>query len=159
MQIIFICLFVRLMVGNTMPTDQSQKKAVANRYPEEVATGGHTDRIDEICVEDIVEHGPMGELQGREQLKEASRRIQSAFSDLSVTVEDAVVEGDTVAQRLTFQGTHEGEFMGVPPTNSRVEIPNMAFNRIEDGQIAERWLLPDLFGLMQQLGVVDSPSS
>lgn len=142
-----------------MSTDHSQTKAVANRYPEEVATGGHTDRIDEICTEDVAEHGPLGELQGREALKEASRQIQSAFSDLSVTVEDAVVEGNTVAQRLTFRGTHDGEFMEIPPTGNRVEIPNMAFIRIEDGQIAERWLLTDLFGLMQQLGVVDPPSS
>ena len=141
-----------------MSTEHTQLKAVANRYPEEVATGGHTDRIDEICMADVTEHGPMGELQGREALKQASGRIQSAFSDLSVTVEETVVEGNTVAQRLTFRGTHDGEFMGIPPTGHRVEIPNMAFTRIEDGLIAERWLLPDLFGMMQQLGVVDSPS-
>lgn len=140
-----------------MTPDTDAVRRLANRFPAEVATEGRTDRIDELCAPDVVEHGPMGEIRGREALKGASRSIQSAFADLSVTIEDSVTESDTVAQRLTFRGVHEGEFMGVEPTGAAVEAPNMAFNVIGGGQITERWLLPDMFAIMGQLGVVESP--
>lgn len=134
-----------------------KNKRLAGRFPREVATAGNTDRIDELCTEDVIEHSPMGERRGREELKAQSRAIHAAFPDVTVTVEDAVAEGEMVAQRLTFRGTHEGMFMGIEPTGNEVEIANMLFTRIRDGKIAERWLLPDTFGLVQQLGVVDLP--
>lgn len=140
-----------------MTPDEAENKRIARRFPEEVATGGKTELIDEICIEDVVEHSPLGERRGREALKEQSEYIHTAFPDVGVTIEDAVAEGDTIAQRLTFHGTHKGEFMGIEPTGAEVEIANMLFTRIKDGRIAERWLLPDTLGLLQQLGVVELP--
>jgi predicted ester cyclase len=140
-----------------MTPNVAENKRIARRFPEEVATEGEIELIDEICTEDVVEHSPLGERRGREALKEQSEYIHAAFPDVAVTIEDAVAEGDTIAQRLAFHGTHEGEFMGIEPTGTEVEIVNMLFTRIEDGQIAERWLLPDTLGLLQQLGVVEPP--
>lgn len=139
-------------------TTREENKQIARRFPEEVATEGNVDIIDEICAEDVIEYSPLGERRGREELKEQSEYIHAAFPDVSVTIEDVVAEGDTVAQRLTFRGTHEGEFAGIEPTGNEVEIANMLFTRIEDGQIAERWLLPDMLGLLAQLGVVEPPT-
>lgn len=138
-------------------TTPDETRRIARRFPEEVATGGNVDLIDEICTADVVEHSPLGERRGREALKEQSEYVHAAFPDVSVTVEDAVAQNYTVAQRLTFRGTHEGEFAGVEPTRVEVEIPNMLFTRLEDGQIVERWLLPDMLGLLHQLGVVEPP--
>lgn len=138
-------------------TTPEENKRLARRYPEDVATEGNVDRIDTLCAEDVVERSPLGERRGREALKEQSESIHAAFPDVSVTIEDVVAEGDTVAQRLTFRGTHEGEFMGIEPTHSEVEVANTLFTRIEDGLIVERWLLVDTLGLLQQLGVVDPP--
>jgi len=33
---------------------------------------------------------------------------RTAFPDLTATVEDVIAEGDKVAYRLTFRGTHQG---------------------------------------------------
>jgi predicted ester cyclase len=44
------------------------------------------------------------------------------FPDLRITVEAAVGEGDLVAQRVHFEGTHTGEFQGLPPTQRRVSF-------------------------------------
>lgn len=142
------------MVSTTSP---EENKRIARRFPEEVATEGDISLIDELCTDDVIEHSPLGERQGREELKKQSEYIHAAFPDVSVTIEDAVVEGDTVAQRLMFRGTHKGEFMGIEPTGTEIEIRNMLFTRIENGQITERWLLPDTLGLLQQLGVVELP--
>jgi len=135
-----------------------ENKRIARRYPEEVATGRNVDLIDELSTEDFVEHGPFGEdTHGREADKEQMRAFLAAIPDFEATVEDVVAEGDTVAMRVTLRGTHEGELMGIEPTGRSFEIQNMVFTRIEDGRIAERWVLPDSLGLMQQLGVVDPP--
>jgi predicted ester cyclase len=83
--------------------------------------------------------------------------IRGAFSDFSATVDDVVAEGDTVAMRVTLRGTHDGPFMGIEPTGNEFEVSNMVFTRIEDGKIAERWVLPDMLGMLQQVGAVDMP--
>lgn len=105
---------------------------------------------------DAVEHGPFSEepIRGRERRKEQLETVLAAFPDFEATVEDVVAEGDTVAMCVTLRGTHEGEFMGIEPTGKSFEVQNMVFTRIEDGKIVERWIQPDMLGMLQQLGVV-----
>lgn len=134
-------------------------KEIAQRFPEEVATAGNVDLIDELCAEDVVDYSPTWEVHGRDALKEHLNGFLEAFGDFSATVEDVVAEGDTVAMRVTVRGTHEGEFMGIEPTGRSFEIGNMVFTRIEDGQIVERWVQPDMLGLLRQLGVEAIPEA
>lgn len=137
--------------------ETAANKRVARRFPEDVATEGNIDLIDEICATDVLDHSPLGELHGRTELKEQISSLLTAFEDFSATVEDTIAEGDTVAMRVTLRGTHVGEFMGVEATGSEFEVENMVFTRIEDRKIAERWVQPDMLGLFDQLGVVEAP--
>lgn len=133
---------------------------IARRVPEEIATQKNADTIEEVFAEDAIEHGPFGEeIQGITAMRESFQQYWEAFPDLSVTVEDAVTQGDTVAMRVTLRGTHEGEFMGIEPTNKSFEVQNMVFTRVSDGKITERWLQPDALGMFQQLGIVSLPQS
>lgn len=138
--------------------DTEANKRVTRRFPEEVATEGNIDLIDEICTEDVVDRSPLGEVHGREDLKAHLESINTAFRDHSATVEDIVGEGDTVAMRVTLRGVHDGAFMGIPPTGTEFEVDNMVFTRLEDGRIAERWVVPDMYGLMTQLGAIEPPT-
>jgi steroid delta-isomerase-like uncharacterized protein len=133
----------------------AENKRIARRFPEEVATAGNVDLIEELCTPDVVDRSPLGEVHGHDELKRHLESIRAAFSDHSATVEDAVAEGDTVAMRVTLRGTHDGEFMGIEPTGNEFAVTNMVFTRIEDGRIAERWVNPDVYGLMQQLDAVE----
>ena len=135
----------------------TDNKRLARQIPEAVATAGDLDLIDTICTVDFVDHSPLGEVESHEEFREQMESIRGAFSDFSATVEDVVAEGETVAMRVTLRGTHDGEFMGVEPTGEGIEVANMVFTRIEDGKIAERWVLPDMLGMMQQVGAVDVP--
>lgn len=146
-----------MVIDMAATTTAEENKRIARRFPEDVATKGEIDVIDEICAEDVVDHSPFGEMRGREDLTEQIESLRTAFEGFSATVEDVVAEGDTVAMRVTLRGTHEGEFMGVEPTGREFEVGNMVFTRIEDGKIVERWVQPDTLGLMQQLGAVDQP--
>ncbi|WP_227355644.1 ester cyclase [Haladaptatus salinisoli] len=142
-----------------MATETTEEnKRLARRVPEEIATERNFDLVEEVYAEDCVEHAPFGEpATGREATEEQLRSFIGAFPDFEATVEDAVAEGDTVAMRVTLRGTHEGEFMGIEPTGNSFEVQNAVFTRVEDGKIAERWVMPDTLGMFRQLGVVESP--
>ncbi|GAB7093846.1 ester cyclase [Halolamina litorea] len=138
-------------------TTTAENKRTARRVLEEVIGQEDLDAVDDIYTEDAVEHTPMGDISGHEGIRESFRRNRDAFSDYTVTVEEMIAEGDTVAVRLTERGTHDGAMMGIDPTGKEFEHQTMAFMRFEDGRVAEWWVLPDSLGLMQQLGVVEHP--
>jgi predicted ester cyclase len=79
------------------------------------------------------------------------------FPDLRLRVEDAVGEGDLVAQRVHFAGTHTGEFQGLPPTNKQVSFSGLELNRFVDGRVSEHWFQLDALDLLKQLGLVVVP--
>ena len=68
-------------------------------------------------------------------------------------VEQLVAEGDWVVARVTFHGTHTGEFQGAPPTGNAFTYGGVHMARIVDGMMREFWLLEDDLGLMRQLGM------
>lgn len=80
-----------------------------------------------------------------------------AFPDLRITVEDSVGDADLVAQRVHFEGTHEGEFQGLPPTHRKVSFSGLELNRLVDGRVVEHWFQLDSLTLLQQLGLVVLP--
>jgi predicted ester cyclase len=79
------------------------------------------------------------------------------FPDLRLTVEEAVGEGDLVAQRVHFEGTHTGVFQGLPPTQRKVSFSGLELNRFVDGRVAEHWFQLDALTLLRQLGLVVVP--
>jgi ketosteroid isomerase-like protein len=56
--------------------------------------------------------------------------------------------------RLTFRGTHRGEFLGIPATGRNVEYVSHEFYRIVDGVFAEEWICSDMAGLHGQLTAI-----
>ncbi len=98
-----------------------------------------------------------GPLEGLEAWRQFSGPFAEAFPDLRLTVQDIMAEGDMVAARVAFRGTHRGEFQGIPPTDKEVNFTAMEFNRVIDGKVEEHWVGLDLFGLMQQLGAIPEP--
>jgi predicted ester cyclase len=59
--------------------------------------------------------------------------------------------------RWAVRGTHQGELMGIPPTNNQVTIAGMSIERVSGDKIVETWDNYDAMGLMQQLGVIPEP--
>lgn len=132
-------------------------KVILRRYWEEVFNGRNLDLIDELIAKNWVYHGPAGqEVHGPEGLKQYLTIYFSAFPDIHAKVEDVFAEGDRVASRSTCRGTHKGELMGIAPTGKQVTLTVIAISRLMNGNIVEDWGLVDLFGMMQQLGVVPS---
>jgi steroid delta-isomerase-like uncharacterized protein len=96
-------------------------------------------------------------LEGLEAWRQFTAPFVEAFPDLRPTIQDIAAEGDTVAARVAFRGTHRGEFQGLPPTGKQVAFSSMEFNRVVDGKVEEHWVEINLLGLVQQLGVANIP--
>jgi steroid delta-isomerase-like uncharacterized protein len=133
-----------------------ENKAIVRQQEEELFTQGNLDAADEVYAPDYVGHDPSNseEVRGLEAAKRAASDYRQAFPDLRVTVEDLIAEGDRVAARLRFRGTHLGELDGIAPTGRRVDCTGIVISRIEEGKIAEDWANFDDLGMMQQLGLI-----
>jgi predicted ester cyclase len=92
-----------------------------------------------------------------EAAKQEAADFRQGFPDVISTIEDLVAEGDKVVARWRAQATHQGEYMGIPPTGNRVEFTGISVYRIEAGKIAESWTAEDDLGLMRQIGAIPEP--
>jgi steroid delta-isomerase-like uncharacterized protein len=90
-------------------------------------------------------------MRGREVWRQGVDVIKRGFPDLHAHIEDIVAADDRVALRLTFRGTHRGEFLGIPATGRNVEYVSHEFYRIVDGVFAEEWICSDMASLHGQL--------
>jgi|SRR5271168_1167090 len=85
------------------------------------------------------------------ELLEHIRVVEAGFPSYSLDVHETVVEGNTLAIRATFHGTHKGEFAGVAPTGRTVSAELMAFYWLENGHVVKFWIQVDTAGLIGQL--------
>lgn len=137
-----------------MATSTEENKALVNRFIEGI-NRQDWESVRGLLDEELVIHG-----EGVTSVDDFIDRHQgfyAAFPDQTITVEDIIAEDDRVAYRTTVTGTHEGEFQGIPPTGEEIKVEGISIVRIEGGELAEFWAVEDMFGAMQQLGVVDSP--
>jgi len=135
-----------------------RNKETIRRFWQEVFNERKFGMIDDMFAEDYVYHGAGGQdVRGRENLKGFLTMYFSAFPDLHAEVEDLFGEGDKVCSSAMCRGTHKGELMGMPPTGRQVAIRVICADHFVGRRVAESFELPDLFGMMQQLGAIPTP--
>jgi steroid delta-isomerase-like uncharacterized protein len=112
----------------------------------------------DVLAPDYVAHAPAapGPMDS-EAWSQFTGAFIEAFPDLRLTVEDIASEGEKVAARISFRGTHRGEFQGIAPTDKEVTFSEIVIDRVVDGKVEEHWFELDLLGLMQQLGAIPEP--
>lgn len=79
--------------------------------------------------------------------------FQKAFSDKVCIDEARIAEGEWMAAFGRQEAIHSGTFMGIEPTNLKVEIRYMDFWKVQDGKIVDNWVMVDFPHVMNQLGV------
>jgi predicted ester cyclase len=144
------------MAGGDSTRDE--RRRLARRVPDEFASEGAIDVVDELFAEDVVARSsPLGAAEGRDELRELPQRMRGAFPDLEAAVDQVLAEGNHVAMRVTRPGTHRGQFVDGDPTES-FEIDHAIFVRFADDEIVEFWGQLDAFELRRQLGVSEDPA-
>jgi steroid delta-isomerase-like uncharacterized protein len=157
-----ITLLALLFVGsilttgcNTMLSERvlERNKRLVSRMNHEVWNRYNLDALDKLFAPDFVLHFlPDGsESSGIESLRDHVREHRKAFPDWSEEIRRIVAERDLVVIHYVSTGTNRGRWLGNPPTGRKIRINEVSIFRIEDGRIAEQWLLPDLFSMQQQL--------
>jgi len=136
-----------------------QNKALFRQFIDEIFNQGNMSAVDELVAPDFVEHEelPPGIPTDREGVKQLTLMLRSAFPDFKATIEDMLAEGDKVVVRMTWRGTHKGEFMGIPATGKSVSIGVIDIVRFSEDKFVEHWGLMDNASMMQQLGAVPAP--
>jgi predicted SnoaL-like aldol condensation-catalyzing enzyme len=130
-------------------------KKVLLRFQREVfnASDWSTETLTRNLTDDFVDHAAMpGDPPGLEGVQMRFSAWASAFED---PLEDNVAiigEGDLLGVMYNLHATHNGNFMGIPPTHREVVIPGMEVVRIRDGKIAEHWGIYDFLRTAEEIG-------
>jgi hypothetical protein len=135
-------------------------KATARRWFEEgissndLATANAL--ADEIFTDDFVDGDSPNAPRSRNEFKsQVVENVFKAFGDITVTVEDIIGEGDLVALRMRFVGTHIGTYQGLPATGKRVEFTETGFSFFRGNRVYRTKGDLSLYRAMRQLGASD----
>jgi predicted ester cyclase len=117
-----------------------ENKILSNRVAQAISEGD-LEALDELMAPELAD-----------EFKRDVAEIRRAFPDYAGTNVEQIAEGEEVANRFVFLGTHLGEFEGVAPTGKRVEFVGHSIDRVVEGKIVESWVEVDMLGVMRQLG-------
>src|SRR5262249_15984393 len=136
-------------------------KALVRRCWEEIWNNNNPAHADEVFAADCVNHSirPPGP-RGPEQVRAMIRAWLNAFPDYRCHIEDVIGEGDLIAMRLTFTGTHTAAPLSVagrtvPAKNRSFCEAEIIMFRIAEGKIADLWATWDRLSFLEQLGAID----
>ncbi|MBV7328573.1 ester cyclase [Chloroflexi bacterium TSY] len=128
-------------------------KAITRRYFEEVWNQGNLTVIPDLIAANHVHYDPATpDTDGPDGMEQLVTTFRAAFPDLHFNLEDQVAESNKVVTRWRVDGTHQGELMGIAPTNKTIAITGIDIHYILNDQIKEHWSNWDTGGLMRQLG-------
>lgn len=85
------------------------------------------------------------------------RQLWAAFPDIRWDIQEISACGGSVVARFTVRGTHQGEYMGLPPTGNAFASGGIWWGRIKDNKVVAAREEADVLGMMQQLGMELKP--
>ena len=134
-------------------TLEKKNKNFINNYTKDFWNQHNLDAFDQYFTADFKMHMASQD-QDRDQYKALCQAYFHAFPDLHITTEEIVAEGDKVTKIWTARCTHQGEFMGIPPSGNHMEVKGIEVFRIAENKISELWASMDSLGMMQQMGAI-----
>ncbi len=134
------------------PTPDSIKD-IAIRLYRETFNNHDLGIADDLLAPDFVFHNAGSEIRGREGWRAIAGGWLTGFPDLSLTVDFAMADNDRVLLHWRAEGTHTGDFRGVPATGQLVAAAGLTLFRVSSGKIEEMWDETEAFGKMQAFTV------
>jgi steroid delta-isomerase-like uncharacterized protein len=121
---------------------------------DEILNKGNTDMFDTHFATNYVNKTVSSTVNGQAEAKEFFGAFLTGFSDINFVVDEVFGVDDRIVKRWTFNGTHTGEFSGIPATGKKITVKGVSVTRIVDGKIAEELDYMDDLGFLQQLGAI-----
>ena len=103
----------------------------------------------------VIHHGFSSRIRpGVAGLRDHYTNLLKGFPDMRIEVDDIIADGEKVAHRFMFYGTHKGEFLGIPPTGKLVSAAGVHRPLFNHRQAVEVWQILDTFAFLSQIGAV-----
>jgi predicted ester cyclase len=135
-----------------------ERNIAAQTRSAEIVAAGEFDRLGEVFAADVVDHDPAsGQAPGVEGIKQFFRQFKASFPDLRMEIEFLTADEDYVTIVYRIAGTHQGDYMGIPPIGRHFEVRALQAARFENAMIVERWGSSDTLGILSQLGIPMPP--
>ena len=135
-----------------MKTLNEKNKETYRIYIEEIFNKRDFSQLDQHVSDDYVLHdAPDGFPKGKVGIKSVVNMFKGAFSDFEVHLDELICEGDLIASKSTFKGTHTGQFLGFEATQKKIRMTSLTLVRIKEGKIYESWVRNDIENLKRQL--------
>lgn len=131
-------------------------KAKVQHLIDEVWNKGNLTAADDFCAATIIcHHPPYPVVEGLAAYCANIADTRAIWPDMKMTVEEMIVEGDTVVIRGFWTGTQTGplRWTNLPPTGKAVKVPFCEVIHMVDGKIAEAFGYHDNWGMLRQLGM------
>jgi len=135
-----------------------QNVAIIRRYFEDVWNSGNLQAADEIIAANFSFKGPVRSLEGVEAFKQYVSGIHATFPDIHFELEGLIGGNESVVVRWIMTGTHNKEFMGIPPSGNAFTVQGATIMRISRGKAVEAELYWDRLSLLEQLGAKIVPA-
>ncbi|HEY8684318.1 MAG TPA: ester cyclase [Chloroflexota bacterium] len=136
-------------------------KTVAQSYFEELINKHNLPFVDQLFDPAISFHDPAlfpgGQTTGLDGVRHFFHNFFTAFPDVHFDIDDFFAEGDKVAIRFTWTGTHKAEFLGITVTERHVIVPGIDIFHVANGKITEVRVAFDRLELIEQLGGITHP--
>lgn len=133
----------------------AQNREIARRFREDLWNTGDLAIADAIIDPECKIHAriPFATdfMRGPDAMAQLVMFYRIAFSEIRVTVDQMVAEGDFVVARWTAHGRNTGDLLGLPPTGRETVTTGIDFLRIAEGKVAEGWVSWDTLSLIEQL--------
>ena len=129
----------------------NEERNLGQRWFEEVWNKGRREAIAELLAPEAVIHDGGTDSVGPEGFYPFYDRLRSAFSEMRVTVEDTIAEGDKVVVRWACSCKHTGDGLGFPATGQAVSFTGVSIVRVSGGKLLEGWQNWDMLGMLEQL--------
>lgn len=110
--------------------------------------------VDEIFAPKFIGHFPLVPLLNRSSFKRFMQGFYDAFPDLIMETDSIIMTSDHVVLRLTYYGTHNGDFLGIPASGSQITLPSISILRAENNLIVENWTEIDIIGAVRQISKI-----
>lgn len=124
-----------------------QNKAIARRWHEGWWKEGGQAILDELLTPNTTWRGG----GGPNEIRELVQAFHEGASDMKLTIDDLIAEGDKVVARWTIRLKHTGNLLGYPPTGKEISYTGITIQRIENGKIIDDWYEVDGRELEKQL--------
>jgi predicted ester cyclase len=127
-------------------------KELVRQFYESVFGDWNLALVEEVVSPQFRSHDwPEGGPRGPQAFRDYYSAILSALPDGRYEVDDLIAEGDRVVVRWRLLGTHKGDFRGIAPTGREIALKGIAIYRLEQHKLMERWVVSDLYGVLEEI--------